>query len=567
MKLIGKTLMFGLMAAATAVACSSAHTTAPGSSQTTEPGASTDGVGQIGGALTLPGGEHISKLTYKLSNAANTYTGSYDVTNTVTPSFVIANVAAGQHYQLTLTAHTDDQSATAATCQYPAPGMANATDITIANRTTTTANINMQCTVDQGLDAGNLLVNGMTNNCPVWNSIVANPVNVTLNMGANVNDSGTPGSSAFFPNSGMPVPAVIQDGQSLVLVAGATAPNPGALTFTWTTSGGTLSSAAGSIDPNSTDAGVTNQTVFTCPATGATTTETITLTLADGAPAANCSTALTTATVQVTCSNPGICGGAPFATSNGGACLLNGNPAGNDPAGFPFVTNGTTDPANPGDFCCSGACGDGTVGPVSTPFSATGTCTSPLVNNGAGCCVSLLPCTTAGQLNCVKCQGNSTGLCSPTEAIFVQHDITKHVATAPGNDPTGSCYACAYSADCINNTQFGDTGKECEDPIQTFGTAAECQSVISCILTSDCSASAVAPCYCGTLGLATTCQGTSGVAVNGACDTQIAAGLGFPLGDGTDNTAKLENTAYAAGRADQIFQCAVVANGCTACQN
>jgi hypothetical protein len=65
MKLIGKTLMFGLLAGATAVACSSGHQAAPGSSQTvgTPTAGSSSGVGEVGMALTLPGGEHISLLS------------------------------------------------------------------------------------------------------------------------------------------------------------------------------------------------------------------------------------------------------------------------------------------------------------------------------------------------------------------------------------------------------------------------------------------------------------------------------------------------------------------------
>ena len=583
MKLIGKTLMFGLMAAATAVACSSGHQAAPGSTEATGPQgpASSDGVGEIGGALTLPGGEHLSRLDYKLTNGTNTYAGHYDITNTVTPSFVITSVAAGTGYQLTLTAHTDDTSATAATCQYPAAGQPNTTNITVVNRTTTIANINMQCTVDQGLDAGSLLVNGMTNNCPVWNSIVANPVNITLDAGGNVNDSGTAGSSAFFPNSGVPVKAVIQDGQSLVLVGGATAPNPGALTFTWTASGGTISSASGTADPNSTDAGATNQTIFTCPPTGATTDETITLTLNDGADAAACNTMFTTATVTVTCSNPGICGGAPFATSAGGACSNQALPPVN---GYPYVTNGTTDPGNPADFCCSPAptCAAGTV--ESSPFQnntpafpGTGGCSGSTPNNVNGCCVGLLPCTTVGQTGCVKCAGNNkttgtlaNGTCTATQAQFVGYDIKSGKATAAGNNPAGSCYACLFANTCLNDTQFSDTGKDCDDPALTSGTAAQCESVISCVLgsstatTPTCAQGAAVNCYCGTAPEGTTCQGNPAPAVNGVCDAVIAAGAGFMTQDGTDVTAHFTDGNTAAGIADQIFGCAVN-SGCTAC--
>jgi hypothetical protein len=578
MKLIGKTLMLGFLAAATAVACSSEHQATPGSTQSAgNPApAAIDGIGAVGMALTLPGGEHISKLTYKLTNGINTYPGSYDVTNTVTPSFVIANVAAGTGYQLTLSATTDDGLST---CSFPSVGTANTQNISVLNRTTTTVNVNMQCVVNAGTDAGNILVNASTSNCPVWNSIVANPVNITLDAGLNVNDSGIPGSSAFFPTSGVAVPANILDGQQLVLVGGATAPNPGGLVFTWTTTGGTLSSPNGQLDPNSTDAGSTNQTIFTCPAAGATTTYTVTLTLSDGADAASCDTKFTTATVPVTCTSLGACGGAPFATSAGGACLLGGVAAGNDPAGFPYITNGTTDPGNPGDFCCSGACGDGAIGSLATTFpSGVGGCTAPATNNGSGCCVSLQPCTTVGQTNCVQCQGNDTApnaneTCTPTEALVVAHDILKGKVTAPGPDGTGSkaaatsCYSCLFNGGCLDDTHFSDTGKECEDAL-AGGTAAQCQAVMTCVFGSDCASSAVNVCYCGTSNLATTCKGNPAAGpINGSCDTQIAAALGFPLTDGTDNTGHLTDTTLAGGKADQIFQCAL-SNNCTAvCQN
>ena len=46
--------------------------------------------------------------------------------------------------------------------------------------------------------------------------------------------------------------------------------------------------------------------------------------------------------------------------------------------------------------------------------------------------VALVPCTTAGQTGCVQCQGNSNNLCSPTEALIVQQDIKKGLATAAG---------------------------------------------------------------------------------------------------------------------------------------
>ena len=185
----------------------------------------------------------------------------------------------------------------------------------------------------------------------------------------------------------------------------------------------------------------------------------------------------------------------------------------------------------------------------------------------------LAPCTTAGQTNCVQCAGNNkttgalaNGLCTATQASFVQRDIDKGVATAAGNDPSGSCYDCLFQNTCLDDTHFGDTGRDCGDSTITTGTAAQCLAVVSCVLGSSCSASTTVACYCGTAPENTTCQGNPASAVNGVCDAQIAAGLGFSTQDGTDVTAHFTDGDKAAGVADQIFNCAVN-SGCSACLN
>lgn len=192
----------------------------------------------------------------------------------------------------------------------------------------------------------------------------------------------------------------------------------------------------------------------------------------------------------------------------------------------------------------------------------------------------LVPCITAGQTDCVQCQGNATTLCSPTEAQFVQHDIDTGVATAAGPDPEnddmpplGSCYACLLAGGCIDDTTFGDTDHECEDVSPPFAgstTVAECETVLTCILgsgngTASCASAAVSGCYCGTAPVSGTCQGNPAPGpINGACAMEIAMGLAFPVSDGTDITKNFDDTTKAAGRADQIFQCAQ-SNGCAAC--
>jgi hypothetical protein len=177
---------------------------------------------------------------------------------------------------------------------------------------------------------------------------------------------------------------------------------------------------------------------------------------------------------------------------------------------------------------------------------------------------SLIPCTQAtGTTGCVACSGNASGQCTPTEAVFVAHDIATGVATAPGPDPANSCYSCLWNSGCLDDSVYDDTGQECEDPMATFGTSADCQRVLSCILASSCASRSITDCYCGTASVAGACQANPG-AINGVCSVEIATGLGFAVTDGTDNTQNLTDSTRAAGRADRIFQCAL-SNQCRAC--
>jgi hypothetical protein len=154
----------------------------------------------------------------------------------------------------------------------------------------------------------------------------------------------------------------------------------------------------------------------------------------------------------------------------------------------------------------------------------------------------------------VECQGNSNGVCTPTEALFVQQDITADIATAPGPDPSGGCYSCLLGNDCIDDSH-GDTGNECGDATSiTTGTSSECISTVSCVLSSACAAQSVSICYCGTAPTTTTCNSDPS-AENGSCASAIAAGSGFAQADGPDILENLTNTAEASGMAMQIFEC------------
>jgi hypothetical protein len=171
-----------------------------------------------------------------------------------------------------------------------------------------------------------------------------------------------------------------------------------------------------------------------------------------------------------------------------------------------------------------------------------------------------LPCTTAGQTNCVKCDQNATGLCTPTEAIVVTRDIEEGFVS--GNMLTmDSCYECAILNGFINSDLMMFFGNECGD--LTGAAVQQCLDALNCYLgfpqsgtagstgtnsgatpaalAADCSnekPSGVFNCFCGasepnvtackTGGtVAAAATGGPGVASpNGVCINQIIAGTG-----------------------------------------
>jgi hypothetical protein len=187
----------------------------------------------------------------------------------------------------------------------------------------------------------------------------------------------------------------------------------------------------------------------------------------------------------------------------------------------------------------------------------------------------LLPCTTASQTGCVPCAGNATGICTPTEAAFVQQDIDQGNATAAGGDSATGCYPCLFMNGCIDDTVFPDTDHECGDLSGTFGAGAQsgtadsalCLDTLACILQTSCTAvagtSEISNCYCGPTHDGTACA-SAGSAVNGACLTPEVNGLGFDVSDNTDILKNFTDTALPTGMANQILQCAI-SNACTAC--
>jgi hypothetical protein len=541
MKLIRNAVILGFATAAmSVVACSSSHPTGgtEGTSQTVAPG---EGSGNVGFQFTIPGGEHITTLSYTLTNGTHTYSGSVPVGSSSVVSFVISAVAAGTGYTLTISGTTDDGlvscSGSFGTGLSDA-GIQNGSPFAVVSRQTTAVNVQLVCIDLANGQQGNVLATAQANCCATWDTINANPSSLST----------------------------VAPGNTAALTGNASGPCDGDAGFgvnlncTWTVISGT-----GTVSATTNAGGGNFNATFTCPTTGE--NDVLQLNCTDGplpdggACPAGLGVGTTTVVCGVTpCENPTV----------GTGQVANPNTAtGSCPA--PSINTGTLKDSN-GNFCCTPApCQGVGTGVEASPNSAAGTCPSGSGNtglkdsNGNFCCAALSACTGTSTTGCVQCDGNASGICSPTEANFVNYDITKKRVTAPGVDAAGSCYECLLGAGCLDDTKFSDSGHECEDSIST-GTTAQCESTIACILGSACASSAVSTCFCGTASLSGACQGNPAPGpINGSCDTQIAAGLGFPVTDGTDNTKNLTDTTRAAGRADQLFQCSLSNNCASVC--
>ena len=199
--------------------------------------------GSFGLQIDGVSGLTINTVGYQITGPAGfTKSGSIDVSHSATISATIPGIPAGGPYTITLSPVATDGT----------PCSGSATFNIMAHMTTT---VTVHVTCHQAARTGSVLVTGSINICPVADGIGAAPSETTV--------GGT----------------IALDGQAHDADAA-----PGALTYTWTASSGTLSSATA------------KSPTFTCTVPG---TVTVTLTVSDGDTAPGCTDTLTT---MVTCS-------------------------------------------------------------------------------------------------------------------------------------------------------------------------------------------------------------------------------------------------------------------------
>lgn len=228
------------------------------------------GTGTVGLSLSLPDGAQVSSVTYDLLSSGGTPVilssvlpnpGTVSVGNSASIEFQLGGVPAATGDSISLTASITGGG----TCQ------GSAASINVTAGGTTNVTVQMFCSLP-GQDAGNVFVTGIPAYCGTWTSLSSTSSEVYV-------------------------------GESLVLTATATGPNPSNLGYTWT-----MASAIGAFGASTAGVGAAGQDEgvgpsdpmqFLCTAPG---TTTVTLVVDDGPnDAGACPTNLSTVTTTVTC--------------------------------------------------------------------------------------------------------------------------------------------------------------------------------------------------------------------------------------------------------------------------
>jgi hypothetical protein len=194
--------------------------------------------------LQLAGGQSIQSASYTIIGPNNfTKSGSIDLSSATRLSATVGGLPAGAGYSISMTANAADGSVSCA----------GSASFNVLAHATVSVPVALAC--HEAPRTGSVLIAGQLNICPSIDSIGANPTEVQVG-----------GSIA------------------LAAVAHDTDAGPSPLSFAWTTTSGTLSSATAQ-DPT-----------LTCTTPGL---ATVSLKISDGDPAASCADTLT---AQVNCS-------------------------------------------------------------------------------------------------------------------------------------------------------------------------------------------------------------------------------------------------------------------------
>jgi hypothetical protein len=297
--------------------------------------APTDNTGTVGMRLTLPGGEQVNSVGWTVTSpnadggTTVVQTGTVNLQNSETVSFLIGGLPAGDDYTIVLSGTSVDGTATCV----------GSAQFDTTARTTTNVSVLLQCTTPPS-EAGSAQINGTAYSCASVSSISVSPAETTVGHTAAVS------ATAIGP---------LGDG--------------GTLQYAWTATSGSFDT------PNAASAN------FTCSAGGA---ATLTLTVSDGPvpDGGSCNPALMTETVQVQCDvvmaqslfttlGAGVL---PTAvTINQGTAIGEGTANGSTPF---MLTNLAADPNNTQTIASNDG-GPPFLGTGTVPDTASGFCNYP----------------------------------------------------------------------------------------------------------------------------------------------------------------------------------------------
>jgi hypothetical protein len=247
-------------------------------------------VGKIGLNLTFGNGATLASLSYSVTNAvaADDVSGTIPLppgpftAGQVLPTFEILPVISATGYSVSLTGTSPDGSITCS---------GGATGITVTAGNETIVNVLVTCTMKA--DSGSVEGNVTLQSCPTISTLTA--INATATTAA-------PGNTS-------------------TIYASAAAPNPAALTYTFSIVSGTGTLSGQTNGSNA--FGTSSSIIFTCPL--APEVDTIEIVTADQTAPAMCPASLSTATITVTCTAPApFCTGLPVGTACDAGLICNG---------------------------------------------------------------------------------------------------------------------------------------------------------------------------------------------------------------------------------------------------
>jgi hypothetical protein len=451
MKLIRNALAAGLAAAVSVAACSSQHGTTsgsggPGQGGLAVNGGKTGGLGQLGLNLQIGNGVNLFTVNYSCTNGTNSFSGTINIGDAQSIEQVVGGIPDGTGYTCTLTGSDsagDFCSGTTSSFSISAAQVSYATTVIQCTKATDAATAGNVETGSVLLDASAFVDGQAAFQCPGITSFAISP-------------------------------AEVLPPQTSALTGAATSFSGGTETITWSTS----CAGASITNPNSLNA------TFNCGSATGVCNVNLTVgligTSPDGGSAGQVCTGVnfTSMTSTINCESGGACTCfAPTSTNcsgDGGCNCVN-------------TSNAPVDPNN------CGGCGVTCTAPATCQHN-TGTNTNSCVTPPAQPCTQLVSGAlkdNAGNGNCIKCDKNTNGVCSQTEAVIVQRDILKSLVNngSPGTPQAstgaglGSCYECLANAGCID-TQVGtvNTGLECDD--LTSANLQGCLTTYNCIVGS-----------------------------------------------------------------------------------